>query len=66
MQPDCLKPLASYLGHVNPMALEELELSNLNLSDAAIEDLCLMFRKNTSLTRFKLSNCQVPSVPVLG
>ena len=47
MQPDSLKPLASYFGHVNPRALEELELSNVNLSDAAIEDLCLMFRKNT-------------------
>ena len=47
MQPDSHKPLTSYLGHVNPRALEELELSNVNLSDAAIEVLCLMFRKNT-------------------
>ena len=57
MQPDCLKPLASYLANINPKRFEELVLSNLNLSDAALDDISMMLSNNTGLSTLKMISC---------
>lgn len=57
MQPDCLKPLASYLANINPKGFEELVLSNLNLSESAFDDISMMLSTNTGLNTFKMVSC---------